>query len=76
MNAAYQRDGFLVVPDFLSAADCDALRARAAELVAGCDPGPARTIFSTRDQGHARDRYFLNRAATSASSSRRKRQTS
>ena len=45
--------------DFLSAADCDALQARAAELVAGFDPGPARTIFSTRDQGHARDRYFL-----------------
>jgi len=59
MSAAYQRDGFLIVPDFLSAADCDALRARAAELVAGFDPGPARTIFSTRDQGHARDRYFL-----------------
>jgi len=59
MNADYTRDGFLVVPDFLSAADCDALQARAAELVAGFDPGPARTIFSTRDQGHARDRYFL-----------------
>ena len=57
--ASYERDGFLVLPDFLSAADCDALQARAAELVAGFDPGPARTIFSTRDQGHARDRYFL-----------------
>jgi phytanoyl-CoA hydroxylase len=60
MNADYTRDGFLVVPEFLSAADCDALQARAAELVAGFDPGPARTIFSTRDQGHARDRYFLD----------------
>jgi phytanoyl-CoA hydroxylase len=59
MNADYNRDGFLVMPDFLSAADCDALQARAAELVAGFDPGLARTIFSTRDQGHARDRYFL-----------------
>jgi phytanoyl-CoA hydroxylase len=59
MNADYARDGFLVVPDFLTAADCDALQARAAELVAGFDPGPARTIFSTRDQGHARDLYFL-----------------
>ncbi|CAN5719046.1 Dot/Icm type IV secretion system effector LegD1 [soil metagenome] len=57
--ASYGRDGFLVLPDFLSAADCDALQARAAELAAGLDPGPARTIFSTRDQGHARDRYFL-----------------
>jgi phytanoyl-CoA hydroxylase len=58
--AAYERDGFLVLPDFLSAADCDALQARAAELMAGFDPGPTRTIFSTRDQGHARDRYFLD----------------
>ena len=56
--AAYERDGFLVLQDFLPPADCDALQARAAELVAGFDPGPARTIFSTRDQGHARDRYF------------------
>jgi phytanoyl-CoA hydroxylase len=55
---AYRRDGFLVLRDFLPAADCDALQARAAELVAGFDPGPARTIFSTRDQGHARDHYF------------------
>ena len=55
---AYRRDGFLVLRDFLPAADCDALQARAADLVAGFDPGPARTIFSTRDQGHARDRYF------------------
>ena len=56
--AAYERDGFLVLPDFLPPADCDALQARAAELVAAFDPGPARTVFSTRDQGHARDRYF------------------
>jgi phytanoyl-CoA hydroxylase len=55
---AYDRDGFLVLPGFLPAADCDALQARAAELVAGFDPGPARTVFSARDQGHARDRYF------------------
>ncbi|HEX9328742.1 MAG TPA: phytanoyl-CoA dioxygenase family protein, partial [Reyranella sp.] len=56
--AAYDRDGFLVLKGFLPAADCDALQARAAELVAAFDPGPARTVFSTRDQGHARDRYF------------------
>lgn len=54
----FDRDGFLVLPGFLPAADCDALRQRAQELVAGFDPGPARTVFSTRDQGHARDRYF------------------
>ena len=55
---AYRRDGFLVLPGFLPRHECDALQARAAELVAGFDPGPVRTVFSTRDQGHARDAYF------------------
>ena len=55
---AYARDGFLVLEGFLPPADCDALRARAAELVAGFNPGPVRSIFSTRDEGHASDRYF------------------
>jgi phytanoyl-CoA hydroxylase len=59
MNADYDRDGFLIVRDFLAAAECDALQHRAAELVAAFDPGSTRTVFSTRDQGHARDRYFL-----------------
>jgi phytanoyl-CoA hydroxylase len=55
---AYARDGFLVLQGFLPPADCDALQARAVELVASFDPGPVRSIFSTRDQGHAGDRYF------------------
>jgi len=57
-RVAYDRDGFLVLERYLSAEDCDALQARMAELVAGFDPGPVRTIFSARDQSHARDRYF------------------
>jgi len=55
---SYARDGFLVLPNFLSVADCDALQARAAELVARFDPGPVRTVFSSHDQSHARARYF------------------
>jgi phytanoyl-CoA hydroxylase len=57
-RVAYARDGFLVLPDFVSATDCDALQARAAELVAAWRPGAKRTAFSTRDQAHARDLYF------------------
>ncbi|UYN95557.1 MAG: phytanoyl-CoA dioxygenase family protein [Enhydrobacter sp.] len=56
--AAYRRDGFVVLEDFVPQADCAALKARADQLVAAFDPGPVRTVFSTRDQGHARDRYF------------------
>ena len=55
---AYRRDGFLVLRGFLPAPDCDALQARAAELIAAFDPGLVRSVFSTRDQGHARDVYF------------------
>ncbi|MBI3199405.1 MAG: phytanoyl-CoA dioxygenase family protein [Rhodospirillales bacterium] len=56
--AAYARDGFLILEGYVSAQDCDALQARAAALVAAFDPGPVRTVFSARDQGHARDHYF------------------
>jgi phytanoyl-CoA hydroxylase len=59
---AYARDGYLVLRDFLPPADCDALQERAAQLVAGFDAGSARTVFSARDQGHARDRSFRESA--------------
>ena len=55
---AYARDGFAVLPDFVTGADCEALKARAAELAAGFEPAGAPTAFSTVDQAHARDRYF------------------
>lgn len=55
---AWERDGFAVLKDFLPGAECDALRARAAELVAGFAPPIQRTMFSTEDQRHADDRYF------------------
>lgn len=60
--AAYERDGFLVLPDFLPSSDCDALQARAAALVAafdtGSDSSSVRTVFSSYDQGHAKAQYF------------------
>ena len=55
--AAYRRDGYLVLDDFVSLADCDALQARAGELAAGFR-SQARTVFSSRDESHQRDRYF------------------
>lgn len=53
------RQGYAVVPGFLSEADCTALMARARALVDGYDPGDRRTVFSTRSAAHARDDYFL-----------------
>jgi len=55
----YQREGFLVLEDFVAAVRCDALRERAEELVHEFDPRGAITIFSTAAQNHLRDDYFL-----------------
>ena len=55
----YERDGFLVVPSFLDAASCEALVARARELVETWDPGQQRSIFTTHEQTRTSDEYFL-----------------
>src|SRR6266566_7617142 len=55
----YERNGFLVLEDFVSGEACDALRARAAELVREFDPAGLVSIFSTREQTRTSDDYFL-----------------
>ena len=44
--AQYDRDGFLVLPDFVSDEACAELRARAVEIVDEWEPGTARTASS------------------------------
>ncbi len=55
----FQRDGYLVIPDFKSASALARLRARAAQIVNDFDANQERAIFTTRDQGSATDAYFL-----------------
>ena len=55
---AFARDGALVIEDFVGAAACDALRERALALVDEHAPRAPGTVFSTRDQRHAKDAYF------------------
>ncbi len=55
----YDRDGFLVLESFAEAATCDRLRARAEEMVRAFDPDGIVSIFSTQEQSHLRDDYFL-----------------
>jgi phytanoyl-CoA hydroxylase len=57
---AYERDGFLVLEDFVDAPACDGLRERAAQLVSDFDPEGVVSIFSTREQTRTSDNYFLN----------------
>jgi len=56
----FDRDGFLVLPEFKSAADIAAVRARAAAIVDAFDPAESVSIFTTRDQDKHIDRYFLD----------------
>src|SRR5947199_6083407 len=57
--AAYERDGFLVLENFIRGDDCDALRAHAEELVRDFDPKGVVSIFSTHEQTRTSDDYFL-----------------
>ena len=57
-RSAFERDGFLVIENFVSTAECARLRQRAGELVDGFQPQADATVFSTRSQSHAADDYF------------------
>ncbi len=57
--ALYERDGFVVLEDFVPPAECDRLRARAAELVEAFEPGALLSVFSTNEQTRTSDEYFL-----------------
>lgn len=55
----YERDGFLVLENFVSADACSQLQRRALELVAAFDPAGSFSIFSTHEQTRKSDQYFL-----------------
>ena len=57
--AAYDRDGFLVLENFVDQGACDSLRARAEQLVRDFDPAGVVSIFSTHEQTRTSDDYFL-----------------
>jgi len=55
----FQRDGYIVIPNFKSADEIARLRARAGDIVDSFDPAESRAIFTTRDQAKASDAWFL-----------------
>jgi phytanoyl-CoA hydroxylase len=58
--SAYERDGLLVLEDFVAGEECDRLRARADELVEAFEPGEVLSVFTTRGQTRRSDEYFLD----------------
>src|SRR5262245_66576711 len=55
----YDRDGFLVLPRFVDPPACDALIARAGEVVRAFEPDTI-SIFTTHEQTRRTDDYFLD----------------
>jgi len=56
----YERDGFLVIPDFVNSALCDLLVQRANNLIEQFEPSSIKVYFSAQDQSHADNPYFLD----------------
>jgi phytanoyl-CoA hydroxylase len=59
---SFRRDGYLVLPQFKSAAAMAALRERALRIVDDFDPHDGSAVFTTNDQVRSIDRYFLDSA--------------
>jgi phytanoyl-CoA hydroxylase len=56
----YDRDGFLVVPDFVGPDGCARLRDRALGLVAEWEPSDRRTVFTTDEQERDANVEFMS----------------
>ncbi len=58
---AWERDGFLVLPGFVSPERCAELKAHVESLLEEIDPADsdALTVFDTSEQAHGDDRWFL-----------------
>ncbi len=62
--AEFERDGFLVLPDLIDPAECDAVRTRTAEQLDAVEADQIMAAFSTNEKdSHVRDRYFLDSGA-------------
>lgn len=58
-KTSYEQDGFLILENFISTAQCDLLIQRAKELINDFKPEADKTVFSAKDQRHAKNQYFL-----------------
>lgn len=64
--AAWERDGFVALPGFFDRADCHGLKAHVESMLEEIDPRTDgdQSVFSTTDQSHAQDDWFLGSGDT------------
>ncbi len=60
MLRAFRETGVIVLRDFADKEACAALRERALALVDAFDPAEVRSVFSTTDNEHHNDDYFID----------------
>lgn len=60
----YVRDGFLVVPDFVTRDVCTRVKARAEHILQTFDPDSNRSVFTTNEQERHADEQFMASAAS------------
>eukprot|EP00118_Oscarella_pearsei_P025585 m.308419 g.308419 ORF g.308419 m.308419 type:complete len:287 (+) comp43962_c0_seq1:132-992(+) len=60
----FRKDGYLVVPDLFTEAECDRLKQRCAEIVdeMKLEDHPGTIFTTTDDEKHASDEYFMTSA--------------
>jgi phytanoyl-CoA hydroxylase len=58
MIDAFERDGVIILHDFVSVEACQRLKDRALELIDEFDPESVRSIFSVTEQSQLNDDYF------------------
>ena len=63
MATAWERDGYLILDDFVSPEDVARMRARADSLIEDFDIEAHRVVFSAKGQSHAASDYFMKSAA-------------
>ncbi len=56
----YQKNGYLIIRDFIAPEICEHLMARAHQLIENFNVADVKTVFSTQDQRHAKQLYFLD----------------
>ncbi len=60
MIDAFERDGVIILRDFVSVEACQRLKDRALELIDDFDPKSVSSIFSVTEQSQLNDDYFNN----------------
>lgn len=57
---SYQQNGFLILPDFFTQDTCAELMSQAKNLIANASQDNNKTVFSTLNHKHEKERYFLD----------------